>query len=102
MLKIAKSLKSQGYTVWLDVEQMSGSTLEASMFSLPFFSSFCLFCLFYLVANAVENASCVLVCMTEKYKDSPNCRLEGEYTTSAKKKFIPLMLQKNFVPRGWY
>jgi hypothetical protein len=29
--RIAQSLKDHGYNVWLDVEQMSGSTLEASI-----------------------------------------------------------------------
>lgn len=30
VLKLAAALKSAGYKVWLDVEQMQGSTLEAS------------------------------------------------------------------------
>lgn len=30
VLKIANSLKRAGFKVWLDIEQMSGSTLEAS------------------------------------------------------------------------
>jgi len=82
VLKIAESLKNAGFKIWLDVEQMHGSTLEA-------------------MADAVENASCVLICMSEKYKDSPNCRLEGEYTNKNKKLFIPLMMQQNYTPKGW-
>lgn len=78
---------------------MSGSTLEASM---TFLHLCYLSYLSITVAKAIENSSCVLICMSEKYKDSPNCRLEGEYTSSTKKKFIPLMMQKNFVPSGWY
>lgn len=31
VLKLAASLKAAGYPVWLDVEQMKGSTLDASM-----------------------------------------------------------------------
>ena len=39
----------------MDIDQMGGSTLQA-------------------MADAVENANIVLMCMTQKYKDSPNCR----------------------------
>ena len=48
-------LQADGYKIWIDVEQMGGSTLEA-------------------MAEAVENAMVVLVCASEKYKLSPNCR----------------------------
>ena len=41
--------------MWMDVEEMSGSTLEA-------------------MALAVEKAAVVLVCACEKYKLSPSCR----------------------------
>lgn len=50
----------EGYRVWIDYEQMGGSTLQA-------------------MAEAVENSAVVLVCMSEKYKESPNCRT-GQYT----------------------
>lgn len=55
VVKLAQMLRSRGYSIWIDVEQMSGSTLEA-------------------MANAVERASVVLVCVTRAYKDSANCR----------------------------
>ena len=48
-LRIKKELEASGHRVWIDVEHISGSSL-ASM------------------ADAVENAKCVLICMTEKYK----------------------------------
>ena len=56
LIKISDVLKSKGYKVWLDIDNMSGSTLEA-------------------MAEAVEKASVVLICMSQKYKNSPNCRL---------------------------
>lgn len=43
----------------------------------------------------------VLICMTEKYKESPNCRLEGEYCNQQKKPFIPLLMQDKYRPNGW-
>jgi len=39
----------------MDIDEMGGSTLES-------------------MAKAVENASVVLVCVSQKYKESPNCR----------------------------
>ena len=48
-------LKSSGYNVWIDVQNMEGSILAA-------------------MANAVEQAKVVVVAMSEKYKNSNNCR----------------------------
>ena len=48
-------LDSEGYDVWIDLEQMGGSTLEA-------------------MASAVENAAVVLICYSRKYKESVNTR----------------------------
>ena len=41
--------------VWMDIDQMGGSTLES-------------------MAKAVEQSRIVLMCMSQKYKNSPNCR----------------------------
>ena len=48
-----------------------------------------------------ETASCVLICMTEKYKESNNCRMEAEFTIQKKKRFVSLILQKSYRPDGW-
>ena len=53
------------------------------------------------MAEAVENASVVLMCVSEKYYASPNCRLEAEYAMRLRKPIVPLMMQEGFVPRGW-
>ena len=55
MIHLKTQLQEQGYKVWMDVDEMGGSTLES-------------------MARAVENASVVLVCVSQKYKESPNCR----------------------------
>ena len=91
--------------MWIDIEQMGGSTLEA-------------------MAEAVENAALVLVCASEKYKMSPNCRTgafrslftifslcfgiylflnlaEAEYTFQLKRPIVPLMMQRRYKPDGW-
>ena len=62
MIKVKNKLQTAGYKVWMDLEQMGGSTLEA-------------------MANAVEKSAVVLVGVSQRYKDSPNCR-SGEQLTS--------------------
>jgi hypothetical protein len=48
-MSIKKELEALGYIIWIDVENIHGSSLEA-------------------MALAIENSDCILVCMTEKYK----------------------------------
>jgi len=80
--RVAGALRAAGYKLWLDIDDMQGSTLEA-------------------MANAVEGACVVLICMTRKYKESPNCRSEAEYTNKLRKTFVPLILEPNYTPDGW-
>eukprot|EP00057_Strongylocentrotus_purpuratus_P012735 XP_011667209.1 PREDICTED: uncharacterized protein LOC105439671 [Strongylocentrotus purpuratus] len=82
ILKVKDILKALGFNVWLDVERMGGSTLEA-------------------MANAVEEACVVIICFSEKYKDSPACRTEAEYTYKLRKAIIPLKMQTGYTPNGW-
>ncbi|XP_064615557.1 uncharacterized protein LOC135479595 [Liolophura sinensis] len=82
MLKVKDKLKDAGYKVWMDVEQMSGSTLEA-------------------MALAVEGAAVVIVAMSQKYKDSPSCRTEAEYTYKLRKAVLPLQVEPSYSPDGW-
>jgi uncharacterized protein YqkB len=78
-LKIKSELESQNLKVWIDTESISGSSLES-------------------MALAIENSFCVLMCMTEKYKQSPNCRAEAEYAFTLNKSIIPLIMQKDYKP----
>ena len=82
LVEVKNRLQASGYRVWMDLEQMGGSTLET-------------------MAKAVENSSVVLVCLSERYKESPNCRSEAEYTYKLGKDIIPLMMQRNYKPDGW-
>jgi len=82
MKKLAVMLKSSGYNVWIDVQNMEGSILAA-------------------MANAVEQAKVVVVAMSEKYKNSNNCRTEAEYAYKLKKPIVPLLLERNYKPDGW-
>ncbi|XP_071498021.1 uncharacterized protein [Diadema antillarum] len=82
ILKVKDLLKAKGYNVWMDVEQMGGSTLEA-------------------MALAVEDAAVIVICFSEKYKNSPACRTEAEYTYNLRKPIVPLKMQKDYKADGW-
>jgi male-specific lethal 1 len=80
VLWIRHQLQRAGYRVWVDVEEMKGSTLEA-------------------MAQAAEDASAFVMVMTDAYKNSPNCRAEAEYAWTISKRnkgsppIIPIMAQ---------
>ena len=82
LVEVKNKLQASGYRVWMDLEQMGGSTLET-------------------MAKAVENASVILVCVSQRYKESPNCRSEAEYAYQLRKDIIPLMMERNYRPDGW-
>ena len=54
--RIKAALLSRGYRVWIDIEQMLGSTVDA-------------------MAAAVEGSAVVLFGVSRAYKESPNCRM---------------------------
>ncbi|XP_012945637.1 uncharacterized protein LOC101859901, partial [Aplysia californica] len=80
--RLKEAMTEAGFKMWIDVEQMGGSTLQT-------------------MAEALEGAGLVLICGSERYQESPNCRLEAEYTFTLKKPFIPIKLQRNFEPSSW-
>ena len=47
-----------------------------------------------------ETASCVLICMTEKYKESNNCRMEAEFTIQKKNDSFHLSCKNHIVQMG--
>jgi len=82
VLNIYKYLTEQiNYKIWLDENQMAGSLCQS-------------------MAQAVEKSKFILMCMSETYKSSENCRNEAEYARDRKKIIIPLIIKK--VERdGW-
>jgi hypothetical protein len=82
-LKIKEKLESLGYKVWIDVNDIHGSSLDA-------------------MAKAVENSFCVLMCVTEKYRQSVNCQAEAQYAFKLNKKIIPIIMQQGYESvQGW-
>ena len=82
LVEVKNKLQASGYRVWMDLEQMGGSTLDT-------------------MAKAVEDAAVVLVCVSQRYKESLNCRSEAEYAYQLRKDIIPLMMQRNYQADGW-
>ena len=82
-LQIKEHLEKSGHKVWIEIESIHGSSLES-------------------MAKAVEDAAAVLMCMTENYKQSSNCRAEAEYAFQLEKPIVPLIMQKGYKPDGWW
>ncbi|KAL5013694.1 hypothetical protein ScPMuIL_007964 [Solemya velum] len=82
LMKVRDQLRSSGFRVWMDIDDMGGSTLQA-------------------MAEAVENSAVVLVCFSQRYKDSPNCRAEAEYAFQKRKNIVPLLMQQSYHADGW-
>lgn len=82
MLRVKHELETRGFSVWMDVEQMEGSILET-------------------MARAVEKSSVLVLAMSRKYQNSPNCRSEAEYAYQRRKRIIPLMMESGYNPDGW-
>ncbi|KAG2442907.1 hypothetical protein HXX76_002983 [Chlamydomonas incerta] len=81
-LLIKEALERRGLVTWMDIEKMSGSTLEA-------------------MALAVEGAAAVLLCISKRYKESQACRAEAEYAYQQRKRIIPIMMERGYRPTGW-
>lgn len=79
--EISEALKSFGYKVWLDVEQMHGDIYER-------------------MAEGVEQSSIILPCLTSKYEKSKNCCRELEFAVVKNKKIIPIHLEENYEAKG--
>ena len=80
--RINAALKARDYAVWIDIEKMQGSTVEA-------------------MADAVEGAACVVYGISRPYKESVNCRLEAQYAFQRKKDLVPLFMEEGYNPDGW-
>jgi len=82
MIELGNFLKSQGITIWIDVEQMEGSVLEA-------------------MAEAVQNASVVIIGLSSQYKESQACRTEAEYAYKLRKEMVFVMAEDGYEPTQW-
>ncbi|KAL4227784.1 hypothetical protein ACF0H5_013220 [Mactra antiquata] len=84
VLRIYEILNKEGYRLWIDVHNMAQYTniLDG-------------------MAQAIEDAYAVIICFSEKYKNSQNCRTEANYVFQLQKKIVPLKMQRGYKPDGW-
>eukprot|EP01043_Picozoa_sp_COSAG02_P052253 COSAG02_NODE_5599_length_4198_cov_5.262503_2_plen_990_part_01 len=82
ILRVVGSLQSRGYLVWVDIEQMKGSTVDT-------------------MALAVEGSAVVLIGVSRAYKESTTCRMECQYAFEKKKAIVPLKLTDGYEADGW-
>ncbi|CAF1635126.1 unnamed protein product, partial [Didymodactylos carnosus] len=80
--QIQERLVKEKYGVWLDRDNLYGSTMEA-------------------MADAIENAEFVLLCMSDTYKQSAYCRSEAHYAFERRCQIIPLIMKEKYKPDGW-
>ena len=76
------SLKARSYNVWIDIEKMQGSTVEA-------------------MADAVEDSAVMCYGVSQAYKESTNCRLEAQYAFQQELDMVPLMVEEGYSAKGW-
>ncbi|XP_070552153.1 protein lin-41-like [Ptychodera flava] len=82
VLRIKQALDERGYQIWFDLDKMAGDIYES-------------------MAEAVQGASVVLLCVTEAYKKSENGMREAKFAADQKKKIIPLKLEKGVQFDDW-
>ena len=79
--KVRDYFRSKGnLSVWIDVEQMTGDMNTK-------------------VAEAIMKSKMVVMCLSEKYQNSANCKREYEYMNKKSKKFTALKVQDEFTPQ---
>ena len=61
VLRIKERLESDGYDIWMDLDEMQGNIYQK-------------------MAEGVEGAVSVIVCMSHKYETSVNCNRELQYS----------------------
>ena len=76
-INIQEKLELNGFKVWIDINEIHGSSLES-------------------MANAIESSEYILICITEKYRQSLNCQAEAQYAFKLQKKIIPLIFEKGY------
>lgn len=80
--KIFEKLRGDEFDIWLDENEMYGSTMER-------------------MAEGVEQSEFLIICMSSTYAGSQACQSEATYAKGQKRLLFPIQVQKGFKPRGW-
>ena len=80
--KVHAELVRMGLQVWFDEDEMHGSLIDR-------------------MAEAVEGSRAIVLCYSQNYKNSGNCRGEAQYAYKCKKPIIPVRCQEGYDADGW-
>ncbi|UJR17445.1 hypothetical protein I4U23_004340 [Adineta vaga] len=80
--QLYEELIRAGYRVWIDFDQMRGNVMDA-------------------MAQAIEQAHTVIICMSNQYQRSSYCRAEAQYAFKCQRKIVPILVQQYYKPDGW-
>ncbi|XP_072048271.1 uncharacterized protein [Amphiura filiformis] len=81
MIKLRDELIAGGYRVWMDLDEMAGNMDDR-------------------MSEAVEKAYAILICVSEKYQKSANCKKEAQYAFFLKRPII-ILKYDDHTPDGW-
>ena len=80
--QVHKAITEMGVKVWIDENEMHGSIIER-------------------MAEAVSGSQAIVMCYSQGYFKSFNCRSEAEYARKCKKPIIPVLCQEGYTPGLW-
>ena len=81
VIRIKEALECDGFDVWMDLDDMRGNIYQK-------------------MAEGVQNAGVIIVCMSSKYEKSVNCNRELQYSQDQRKQIIPIMIEAGYRPGG--
>ena len=73
-LGIARALRAAGVTVWVDTEQLAAAAADAPLSDA--------------LRLAIVNSRIALLCVSDVYARSKNCRVEAEFAENRGKTFV--------------
>ncbi|XP_075265527.1 uncharacterized protein LOC142357920 [Convolutriloba macropyga] len=82
--RIYHALKKNGINAWIDVYNMTYANNFAET-----------------LGEVVENTTVQVVCFSQSYQNSFNCRQEALYAFQLQKKQVFAKVQEDFTPTGW-
>ncbi len=82
-VKVRDGIRKLGMKTWFDEDDIGGGSLVDAM------------------AAGVEGSGAVVICYSEEYFNSPNCRQEAQFAFKLQKSIIPVRVQEKYSPGGW-
>ena len=98
--RVHQFLADKGFKIWFDRDNIYGPGKRRT--ALDFLvSRVLLLTAMQAMADAVENAEFVILCMSDSYKRSVYCQAEAEYAFRCKRRLIPIIARQGYRADGW-